>query len=597
MLARLRRAAMPLSFRKSIQGRIFVVFSLVILAALLLVSLVVYLHMTSIIKRNAIDYVTDSFHRADENVNVAIQDASKLMALVVTNQDIVPPVLMSGNSEVSLEGFRDMKKIDSFLSYLIAYKSNINRISVVSAVDNRVFYDGAPYMDRLNLDQELIDQIMNEPDGKLIIKHTNNDSQDAVTLGRKIMHNRQTIGVAMIDLNYELLSNNYNIRPSEDSGVWVVNESGEVIFNLSGQQEQLSDELLQQSAAQTGVREIKIAGKSSLMVSQISEATGWTTIGVIPLEALMKDSFTLGRKIIQVVLLVYLAVLFVSIGLASHITRNLRRLHNAMKRVQEGNFFVTADIAAKDEVGQFYSMFQSMLGRIRELMEGVKQREAAKREAELAALQAQIRPHFLYNSLNTIKYMASLNGTRNIEEVSGSLIEMLRGVLGNTKEFVALREELSYVNSYLTIQRYKYADRFKVGYEIEDELLDAQVLKLTLQPLVENALTHGIGSLSNNGSILIKAYKDEAELVLEVGDNGVGMTTEQIAAALRDETLKDGYRSGGMGIRNVNERIGMVYGPSYGVKLYSRPGAFTKAEIRIPIEKGESSNAERIIGG
>lgn len=496
-----------------------------------------------------------------------------------------------------MDDFLDQKKMGSFLSYLIGYKSNINRISVVSAVDGRIFYEGLPYMDRLSLDQELVSEILQAADDELIIRHTYNGSEDAVTLGRKIKYNRQTIGVVMIDLNYALLGNNYNIRPSDDSEVVVIGEDGEVVYRLSGGREAMDEALLRRAAERVGTREAMIDGQARLVVATKSESTGWTTVGVIPLNALMEDLFALGRKIVQVVILVYFVVLFVSIGVASHITKNLRRLHNAMKRVQEGSFFVTADISAPDEVGQFYRMFQSMLERIRGLMESVKQREAAKREAELAALQAQIRPHFLYNSLNTIKYMASLNGTRNIEEVSGSLIEMLRGVLGNTKEFIPLREELSYVRSYLTIQRYKYADRFRVVYEIDDALLDVPVLKLMLQPLVENALTHGIGGLPEDGSILVKAYRDGPELVLEVGDNGIGMTPEAVEAALRVDTLQDGYRQGGMGIRNVNERIRLVYGANYGLALYSRPGAFTKAEIRIPIEEGGDGVGERVVGG
>jgi two-component system sensor histidine kinase YesM len=598
-LAWLKRIAVLLSFRRSIQGRIFAAFSLVILAALALVGLVVYYHMTNTIQRNATDYVADSFRRADENTGIVIQDASRLMALVVTNQEIVIPVLLSGNSEVSLEGFLDQKRMDSFLSYLIAYKSNIKRITVASAIDGRVFYEGHPYQDRLSLDWGLMEEIWLAPAEKIFIKHTRIGREDAVTLGRKIVHNRQTIGVVMIDLNYDLLRNNYNIRPSEDSSIYVLDENGEVVFRQSADdnEAEMNGKLLREAMAVDGVREMGHGGSRQLVVSLKAESTGWTTVGIIPQRALMKDSFTLGQRIVQAVVLVYLAVLLVSIAVASHITRNLRQLYNAMKRVQEGNFFVTANITAQDEVGQFYRMFQSMLGRIRELMDGLKQREALKREAELAALQAQIRPHFLYNSLNTIKYLAALNGARNIEEVSSSLIEMLRGVLGHTNEFIPLREELSYVRSYLTIQRYKYADRFQVVYEIDDQLLDAPVLKLILQPLVENALTHGIGSLPDHGSIWVKAFRDGTELVLEVGDNGVGMTAAQMEAALRTDTLRDGFREGGMGIRNVNERIRMVYGPAYGVRLYSRPHIFTKAEIRIPIAKGENGIAERFVGG
>ncbi|GGD78564.1 cache domain-containing sensor histidine kinase [Paenibacillus nasutitermitis] len=595
----LRRVALLLSFRRSIQGKIFIVFSLVILSALVLVSLVIYYNLTNNIKRNAIQYVTDSVRRADENVNVLVQDASKLMALVVTNQESVINVLQSGSSEVSLEGFRDQRKIESFLSYLIAYKSQINRISVVSVPADRIFYEGFPYVDRTLLNHELVSQIVAAPAEKIFIRQNFNGREETVTIGRKIVHNRQTIGVVMIDLNYGILSNNYNIQPSEDSRIYVMSDSGELIYGSSSKANGEEAALLKEQTRGSGVREAKLGGRSHLIVSSRSDSTGWTTVGMIPLQALMKDSVTLRSQIIQVVALVYMAVLLVSIAVASHITRNLRRLHSAMRWVQEGNFFVTADISAKDEVGQFYRMFQKMLERLRELMEDIKLRERLKREAELTALQAQIRPHFLYNSLNTIKYMAALNGTRNIEEVSGSLIELLRGVLGNTKEFIPLREELSYVQSYVTIQRYKYADRFRIHFEIDPHMLDIPVLKLTLQPLVENALTHGVGSLLEGGSIMVKAYADGGELVLEVGDNGIGMTQEEMDAAMRTGTIQDQFRKGGMGLRNVNERIRMVYGQAYGVRLYSRPDAFTKAEIRIPIptDRGEITHAERTAGG
>ncbi|MFC5649962.1 hypothetical protein ACFPYJ_12685 [Paenibacillus solisilvae] len=257
----LRRIALVLSFRRSIQGKIFIVFSLVILSALVLVGLVIYYNLTNNIKRNAIHYVTDSIRRADENVNVVVQDASRLLALVVTNEDSVINVLQSGNPEVSLAGFRDQKKIDNFLSYLIAYKSSINRISVVSVQGGKIFYEGFPYVDRTTLNNELVSQIVKAPAEKMFISQNYNGREETVTIGRKIVHNRKTIGVVMIDLNYGILSNNYNIRPSEDSGIYVMNDSGEFIYRSSPDPGVKSLPLLRESAGASGVREAKLGGK------------------------------------------------------------------------------------------------------------------------------------------------------------------------------------------------------------------------------------------------------------------------------------------------------------------------------------------------
>jgi len=215
-------------------------------------------------------------------------------------------------------------------------------------------------------------------------------------------------------------------------------------------------------------------------------------------------------------------------------------------------------------------------------MEGIRVSERQKREAELTALQAQIRPHFLYNSLNTIKYLAKLNGVPNIEEVSGSLIELMRGVLGNSNEYLTVREELDYVANYVSIVKYKYMEPIRVQTRVEDEaLLECRVLKLMLQPLVENAIIHGIGPSAQGGAVLIRVYAESNDLMIEVTDDGAGMTPAEMEALLGPED-EPRSRFSGMGVRNVHERIVRVFGAPYGVRLSSEPGRYTKAEIRFP---------------
>jgi two-component system sensor histidine kinase YesM len=180
--------------------------------------------------------------------------------------------------------------------------------------------------------------------------------------------------------------------------------------------------------------------------------------------------------------------------------------------------------------------------------------------------------------------LAKLNDVPNIVEVSESLIELMRGVLGNSNEFLSLHDELQYVRSYVNIEKYKYVEPIHVQIEVEnEELLQCKVLKLMLQPIVENAIIHGITSAEHEGLVLIRIHKEGWELRIEVTDNGKGMTKEQIEALFDVKSGQAGSRFSGMGVRNVHERIVRLYGEPYGVFLHSEPGQYTQVQIRFPL--------------
>jgi len=264
--------------------------------------------------------------------------------------------------------------------------------------------------------------------------------------------------------------------------------------------------------------------------------------------------------------------------------------------VKDGNLTLPQnEIKSEDETGQLYHVFNGMVEELKGLLEGIRVSEKEKREAELTALQAQIHPHFLYNSLNTIKVLARMNGVPNIEAVSGSLIELMRSVLGNSSEFLTVREELAYVEHYFSIMKYRYMKPIRMITEIEDDaLLDCRVLKLMLQPLVENAIIHGIGPLEQDGFVLIRVYEEGNNLKIDVVDNGKGITEEQREYLLKGTgTNGETSRFSGMGVRNVHERIVRTYGDSYGVYLCSEPGVYTKAEIRLPKQEKSMENTKR----
>ncbi|GIP37869.1 sensor histidine kinase [Paenibacillus sp. J31TS4] len=577
-----------ISPQSSIQGKIFIGFSLVTLISILSISGIVYLNMRETVNHNAVTSVSDSIRQADESLNMILEEIDRLNTVVTTNKNTVIDTVLSPTEEASYEWFLEQNRIEEFLSSLIAYKPYLTRIAVIG-LNGKVFFSGSPWIDNTVLGTPMMDYM--QRNGTRHAYYTKSGTTDAISVGRELRYNRQTIGVVMIDLNYEFIKKTYGIKPTEDSLLYVFDEQDGIVYQseTAPASEAPSIETIVQMKKEfkgsSNVVEKSIDRRAYTVVSRRSENTGWTTLAMIPMDSLLRESTRLRNMIAEVSVIVFMIVLVGSFQVSSRITSNIRRLRSMMMLVKDGNLVVPkGEMKAKDEVGELYRVFVSMIEELKRLLEGIRISEKQKREAELTALQAQIRPHFLYNALNTIKYLAKLNGAPNIVEVSGSLIELMRGVLGNSNEFISVREELDYVHRYIAIEKYKYMDPIQVETQIEDPaLLECRVLKLILQPIVENAIIHGVGSSERERFVLIRVFGEHEDLLIEVTDNGKGMTQEQmdllIGAPEQEECQS---RFSGMGVRNVQERIVRTYGESYGVKIYSEPGLYTKVEIRFP---------------
>lgn len=599
-LSTLRRWVSP---SMSIQGKIFLAFSLVALLSILSITGIVYVNMRETIKSNAVTSVSDSIRQADESLNIMLEEIDRLNTVVTINKNTVIDTLTSPSAEISYEWFLEQKRIEEFLSSLITYKPYITRIAVVG-LNGKVFFVGGPWLDRTILGTPMMDYMLRNGSRHAYFKQS--ASSETITIGREIRYNRETIGIVMADLNYEFIRKTYGVRPTADSMLYVLDQQDEFVYSPDQKpsfapSEETIAELKREFAARgaegSEVAEKTIDGRSYLVVSRQSDHTGWTTLGLIPTDSLLSESTRLRNLMLEASAIVLLVVLIGSLQVSLRITINIRRLKSMMMLVKDGNLtFPKKEIATKDEVGQLYHVFIGMVEELKRLLEGIRVSEKEKREAEMTALQAQIRPHFLYNSLNTIKYLAKLNGTPNIEEVSGSLIELMRGVLGNSNEYLTVREELEYVRSYISIVKYKYLEPIVVHEEIEDPaLLDSRVLKLTLQPIIENAVMHGIGSREQGGFVTIRVYQDKRDLMIEVTDNGKGMSEEQMKGLLDGHgNSKTSSRFSGMGVRNVHERILRSFDEPYGVRLYSEPGLYTKVEIRFPNLRGPAGSEQEV---
>lgn len=274
--------------------------------------------------------------------------------------------------------------------------------------------------------------------------------------------------------------------------------------------------------------------------------------------------------------------------ISASVYRPIKKLHDMTTTITKNDLQVLVNSENVDEITELGNNFNILIGRIRELLNAkVKEQENLKK-AELKALQAQINPHFLYNTLDTIVWMAEAKKTDQVIEIVRALSSFFRIALSKGKDWISIRQEVEHVRSYLAIQKMRYRDILDYKIEVDEDLLDGTILKLTLQPLVENALYHGIKNKRNGGTIVVRAQRVGATLVrLEVQDDGVGFTPYKLAQmreVLNDDSSQITLNEGGFGLANVNKRLRLYYGKQYGLYIQSEYLEGTQVVARIPFQ-------------
>jgi two-component system sensor histidine kinase YesM len=333
----------------------------------------------------------------------------------------------------------------------------------------------------------------------------------------------------------------------------------------------------------------RIRGADYQIVSQGSEYTNWKTVGVFPLNEIMSLVGTIRNYSLIIAGVTVLLALVVSVFFTSGIARPVIKLRSLMKEAEEGNLAVRFDGRQEDEIGYLGKSFNTMIEEVQKLIDMVYHEQQSKREAELKTLQEQIKPHFLYNTLDTIQWMAQEHGAQDIVKVVGALTSLFRIGLSRGKEMISLADEMEHVRSYLIIQKARYEDKFDFELLFGEGTLPCMVLKLTLQPLVENAIYHGIKERRGHGSIRVESLLRDGMLVLRVSDDGVGMAPAKLeeVRGLLSVAHPHGEGLAGYGIHNVHERIQLSFGARFGLRFESAPEEGTTVEILHPVVPGE----------
>lgn len=322
----------------------------------------------------------------------------------------------------------------------------------------------------------------------------------------------------------------------------------------------------------------------TLFVSSLSGLSDWVlTLALSP--GHISEDLVFIQRIFYISLVCYFLFFFYLSYLVSRkLGKPLKELTEAIDQVGDGRVDITVDEDHIEEIRRLSKSFNEMTGRISNLLEEVRRTEKAKRRAYLQNLQLQLTPHFLYNTLNTIKWMAQINGQENIMRTTGALISYLKKLTDIEHEFIPLETELALIDSYATIQRYRYKD-FSLTYRIPEELLQVPIHKLMLLNVVENSIIHGFSQKEEAGSVLIEAREEESEIIFTITDDGTGMTQAELDE-LRQRLTRHGSSAddqGHIGLKNIQDRLQLYHGPSYELKISCREKEGCTVIIRQPM--------------
>ncbi|WP_083204996.1 sensor histidine kinase [Bacillus sp. FJAT-27264] len=319
--------------------------------------------------------------------------------------------------------------------------------------------------------------------------------------------------------------------------------------------------------------------KRFITVRTLAE-TGWKIVGVAYYDEIVTTKRDLNQFLSWFLAVVILCVIIVSVLLSARISSPIRKLERTVKQVGEGDLNTPINVSGAYEVEQLSKRFNLMLQRIRQLMEQIIYEQETKRKGELEVLQSQINPHFLYNTLNSVIRLAERGKTDEVVTMIHSLSKFFRISLSKGKNIITVQEELDHIRHYLVIQSFRFKNKFKYEIHAQDEVLQCQTIKLILQPIVENALYHGIEMMPDEGLITIRAELQNKLIVITISDNGLGMSKETLSTILTGVCKVES--GSGVGVRNVNERIKLYYGREFGISFESAIEEGTTVTLTFP---------------
>ncbi|GAE08261.1 sensor histidine kinase [Paenibacillus sp. JCM 10914] len=393
----------------------------------------------------------------------------------------------------------------------------------------------------------------------------------------------EVVGVMFIEVIGDALIDELNVVQFGDTGyMYVANDENRYFYHPDPTRYGSESEF----ELPQGIIEYNLHHNKTLMIpSRLNN--GWHVVGVVPLKELTADSASIRSFTLWIVFGSILAAIGIGYFMTRRIGNPLVHLSRLMRRSEAGDLSVRSANVGPSEIGQLGRSFNKMIGQIDLLIQRIAAEEAEKKKAEIRALRYQINPHFLYNTLNSIRWMAKLNRTNDVDRSVTALVQLLEGSLERNGVFITLGEELELLRKYMVIQNYRYEQQIELQIECPEEQQDVLIPRMLLQPIVENAIFHGIAPLDDRGLIYLRVSTQQQEVLVQIEDNGVGIVADRIQSLLNDGQEQSKHGMTHIGLRHVHQTIQLYYGGRYGVTVESPEDGGTRVSISFAKQRGE----------
>lgn len=580
----------------SLRTKIFIFY-----AGILLISLSVFTILTVKISNQSI------INRATKNAERELSLIDKsLLNLTSDSENYVRILSMDNRMQKDLNWIESKKEdsvynidvnktLSTVISSIVQPTTNIAAATIISS-RNEFFEVG--FIDNNSItaffDEHVINSIAMSKTptwtGLLKVKYKFGDYEDAFAIAKPIIEidTGHFLGTAVLYLKEKDIASIYlNNLANRDDKFFIVDKNNKIIstqdknelYKKFDEDKYLGNYKLDEvSNTKSFIR--SIGDRKALITVQDFEKLNWKVISVITMDEITNENARI-TKLIVIFGVICMVFAFIASYLLSYtISKPILKLVNVMKKIKSGDMELRADINAKGEIGMLGAGFNSLMDRINALLDQIYSEQKLKRENEFKLLQSQIKPHFLYNTIETIISFIKLDLKDNAMLTAKSLAGFYRISLSKGNDIITIKEEVNLIDNYLSIQKLRYMEYIDYRLDFDEDILKYQIPKLTLQPLVENAIYHGLKQKDDKGLLVIKGYVEKDVIKIEVLDDGVGMSEEQIFRVL-NKPIND-QKSIDFGVHSVDSRLKLLYGDEYGLSIESKIAEYTKVTVSLP---------------
>ena len=569
----------------SIQSSIFMYFTVTAIIAIALISLIIFQRFTNSLNATIIEENSGIVGQLGESVDSYLRNAMKVSDSIYYN--------VIKNTDISND---DIKK-----GMNLIYVNNDNMIDDIALISGKgELIESMPALrlkDNSNvLEKDFFKKSMAEseyinfsmPHIRDLFDRNENSYSWVISLSRAVEvtdEGKATQALLLINLNYRYFEETFsNVNLGNGGYVYLTNDRGDIIWHpkqneiYSGR---FNEDNKYAATLKDGITVENLRGKNITLNVRTIGYTGWKLVGVTPSAALGIDGIKFRFFVLFVADLFLFLLAMINAFISDKISNPIKRLDGSVREIESGNLDVEIVPSGSYEVEHLGKSIKNMLGRIKVLMSDLVAEHNAKRKSEFDTLQSQINPHFLYNTLDIIVWMIENENSDKAVNIVTALAKFFRISLSKGKNIITVKDEVEHVRNYLMIQNMRFKNRFEYSIDVDEKVLSYSSLKLMLQPLVENAIYHGMEFMDGDGEIDVKVFKEDNSLYFTITDNGLGMSEDMVETLLSKDFVPS-KKGSGIGVKNVNERIKLYFGSEYGLKVESEPDEGTKITIHLP---------------